>query len=93
MPELITLIELWKRLLGEPPAEVQFALWAEMHSGEFLRRAILTTAAKNLNIGQTMSLDHKVRFVSKVASTLTSRAAAHARNRERLSAEMAGTQS
>jgi hypothetical protein len=92
MPELITLIELWKRVLGEPPTEAQFALWGEMHSGEFLRRAILKTAQKNLTLNQTMSLDHKVRFVSKISSTLTGQAAAHAKNRELLAVEMTATQ-
>lgn len=60
------LINLWTKTLGTPPADDQFALWAEMHAVEVIRQAILRTAAKNMSLGKTMDQGYKVRFASKV---------------------------
>jgi hypothetical protein len=81
------LINLWTRLLGEPPDCEQFALWGEMHPVDVVRRGVLKTAAKNLSVGKTMSHDHKIRFASKVMSTLTEQAATNAANKTRLREE------
>ena len=81
------LIQLWEKTLGAPPAERQFILWTESHAADIVRKAILKTAAKNLSIGATMTLDHQVRFASKVMLTLSGRREEHKGNRARLEAE------
>jgi hypothetical protein len=86
------LIQLWHRLLGEPPTEDQFTLWTALHTPEVVRQAILKTAAKDLSLGKTMSLDYKIRFASKVALTQTERNAANVANRERLREQFEGVQ-
>lgn len=78
------LINLWSKLLGPPPTEEQFTLWAELHNPEIVRQAILKTAAKDLSLGKTMSPDYKIRFASKVMLTATERNAVNAANRARL---------
>jgi hypothetical protein len=82
------LIELWKRLLGDPPADEQFDFWVALHTTEVVRQAILKTAGKNLALGKTMDLDYKIRFASKVMLTITERRDEHAANRTRLRDEM-----
>jgi hypothetical protein len=82
------LIELWKRTLGEPPAEQQFVIWTESYKADIVRRAILKTATKNQTLGGMMSQDHRIRFASKCMITLAEQAAEHAANRARLQAEM-----
>jgi hypothetical protein len=73
LTELTTeaLREMWPRVLGHPPMLQQFELWACMHSPETMKRGITKTAMKNLQMGGTMSQDHKVRFASKVMQTRT----------------------
>jgi hypothetical protein len=83
-------IELWKRTLGEPPNETQFAIWQALHTPEVIKRGILKTAIKAQLLNGCMSTDHKLRFASKVMSTLTDANAQHARNRERLRDEFGG---
>jgi hypothetical protein len=64
------LIELWRKTLtGDSPPEQQFAVWLATYDPDVVRRGILKTASKDLSIGQTMTLDHKIRFASKVMST------------------------
>lgn len=65
------LIELWRRTLGNPPAEQLFALWTESHPADIVRTAIIKTAAKNLSASSPMSQDHRIRFASKVMNTLS----------------------
>jgi hypothetical protein len=65
------LMELWDRVLGNPPLIQQFELWACMHSPETMKRGVTKTAMKNLQMGGQMSQDHKVRFASKVMQTRT----------------------
>jgi hypothetical protein len=84
------LIQLWGKVLGEPPAPEQFAIWTESYTSEVVRRAILKTATKNQTMGGSMSQDHRIRFASRVMMTLTEQAAEHAANREQLQAEMSG---
>lgn len=84
------LIDLWTRVLSDPPSEEQFALWTALHTPEVVRQAILKTAAKDLSLGRTMTLDYKVRFASKVMLTQTERNADHAGNRARLREEFSG---
>jgi hypothetical protein len=82
------LIELWTKVLSDPPSDEQFALWTALHTPEVVRQGILRTAAKDLSLGKTMSSDYKVRFASKVMLTQTERNAAHATNREKLREEL-----
>jgi hypothetical protein len=87
MHELTTLIELWTKLLGEPPAPEQFALWAELYAVEIIRKGILKTGIKNLNLGGTMSQDHRIRFANKVMQSAAKDEEDHAANRARLREE------
>jgi hypothetical protein len=84
------LIELWTALLGTSPADEQFTVWAALHTPEVVRQGILKTAAKDLSLGKTMTLDYKIRFASKVMLTQTERNAANTANRERLREEFEG---
>ena len=86
------LTNLWERTLGTPPSEQQFAIWEELHTEEIIRRAILKTAMKNQSLNGTMTVDHRLRFASKVMQTLTTQAIEHAANRERLRQEFEGLQ-
>ena len=79
---------LWAKTLGELPDDEQFYLWTNLHTLEVVRQAILKTAGKNLQMGKTMTAEHKVRFASKVMLTLTDQNRQNARNREALHAEM-----
>ncbi len=93
MPELDELKSdelktLWAKTLGELPDDEQFYLWTNLHTAEVVRQAILKTAGKNLQLGKTMAAEYKVRFASKVMSTLTDQNRQNARNREALQAEM-----
>jgi hypothetical protein len=85
------LIELWTKMLGTSPADEQFTVWAAMHTPEVVQQAILKTAAKDLSLGKTMTLDYKIRFASKVMLTQTERNKEHATNRQRLNDEFVGT--
>jgi hypothetical protein len=89
MCELTDLIELWKRTIGDPPTPQQFELWLALHTPEVVRKGIIKSATKNLNLGGQMSLDRLVRFASSVMTTATEQAAEHALNRERMQEEMA----
>jgi hypothetical protein len=84
MRELITL---WERTLGTAPPEPQFVIWTESHATDLVRKAILKTATKNQTMGGTMSLDHQVRFASKVMLTLSEQRQEHSENRRRLEQE------
>jgi len=81
------LTELWTAMLGTAPADAQFTVWTALHTPEVVRQAILKTAAKDLSLGKTMSLDYKIRFASKVMLTQTERNAANTASRERLRQE------
>jgi hypothetical protein len=81
---------LWEKLLGEPPAPEQFAIWGELYTVDVIRKAILRVAIKNQNLGGTMTQDHRLRFASKCMSTATTAAAEHAANCGRMRIEMEG---
>jgi hypothetical protein len=84
------LIQLWGKMLGELPRTEQFTVWAALHTPEVVRQGILRTAAKDLSLGKTMTLDYKIRFASKVMITQTERNTSNAINRQRLSEEFEG---
>jgi hypothetical protein len=84
------LVSLWQKLLGTPPVEAQFGLWAELHTAEVIRKGILHTAAKNLSLGSTMGFDYKIRFASKVMNTQTRKNADIAMSKQ--CAELKGAQ-
>jgi hypothetical protein len=92
MRELKTLIELWTRLLGEPPTEQQFLIWAELYPVEVIRKGVLKTAIKNQNLGGTMTQDHRVRFANRVMQTAVRDTEDHAANRARLRDEFEGVE-
>lgn len=81
---------LWTTMLGTPPADEQFTVWAALHSPDVVRQGILKTAAKDLSLGKTMTLDYKIRFASKVMLTQTERNTTNAANRQRLQEEFDG---
>lgn len=80
--------DLWATMLGTPPADEQFAVWTALHTPEVVRQGILKTAAKDLSLGKTMTLDYKTRFASKVMLVQTERNTSNAANRARLHDEM-----
>jgi hypothetical protein len=82
-----TLKALWEKTLGVSPTDEQFYLWTNLHTLEVVRQAILKTAGKNLQMGKTMTEEHKVRFASKVMLTITSQNTVNARNRGALRQE------
>ncbi len=81
---------LWRQLLGDPPSDEQWTVWATLHTPEVITQAIAKTAGKNLSLGKTMSLNYKTAFASKVMLVASQRNAEHAANRERLRQEMEG---
>jgi len=78
------LTNLWAKMLGTPPVDEQFTVWAALHTPKVVRRAILTTAAKDLSLGKTMSLDYKIRFASKVMLVQSERNTSNAANKDKL---------
>ncbi len=84
------LIQLWTKMLGELPGTTQFEIWMALHTPDVVKLGILRTAAKDLSLGKTMSLDYKIRFASKVMLVQTGRAAEHVANRAKLCAEFGG---
>ena len=47
----------------------QFLIWLELHPLSRMSEAVRVTAQKNLRLNGIMSLDHAVRYCSKVANT------------------------
>jgi hypothetical protein len=84
------LINLWTKTLGTAPADEQFTVWAALHTSEVVHQGILKTAAKDLSLGKTMSLDYKIRFASKVMLVQTERNTSNATNHEKLRQEFEG---
>ena len=84
--------DLWKTMLGTPPVDDQFTVWAALHTPEVVRLGILRTAAKDLSLGKTMTPDYKVRFASKVMLVQTERNTSNTLNRQRLSEKFEGVQ-
>lgn len=83
------LIRLWTKVLGDSPGTAQFEIWMALHTPEVVRVGILRTAAKDLSLGKTMSLDYKIRFASKVMLVQAARTAEHVSNRAKLCADSA----
>lgn len=84
----IKLQELWRSTLGCPPMLEQFGLWAALHAEDVIKKGILRTARKNIELGGTMSQEYRVRFASRVMLVQSQRDAEHAANRARLAADM-----
>jgi hypothetical protein len=79
--------DLWTTMLRTPPADEQFTVWAALHTPKVVHHG---TAAKDLSLGKTMTLDYKIRFASKVMLVQTERNTSNALNRQRLSEEFEG---
>jgi hypothetical protein len=84
------LIDLWKKLLGEPPREQQFLIWGELYPVEIIRKGVLKTAIKNQNLGGTMTQDHRLRFANRVMQSAAKDVEVNAVNRARLCEELDG---
>ena len=82
--------DLWTTMLGTPPADEQFTVWAALHTPKVVHHGILKTAAKDLSLGKTMTLDYKIRFASKVMLVQTERNTSNALNRQRVGQEFEG---
>ena len=68
----------WATLLPElKPDARQFLVWLELHPLSRLVDAVTRTASKNMRLNGTMTLEHSVRFCSKVANTLKTEAQQH----------------
>jgi hypothetical protein len=62
--------ELWLSLMpGLCPDEKQFALWLSLHPLERVVYSVNRTASKFAKLNGAMTLEHGVRFCSKVANT------------------------
>lgn len=83
---------LWQRMIGTPPDDIQWELWATAHSPETIKYGILATVRKNLSLGKQMTEDHRVRFASKVMLEKDRRDAEHVANREKIAREFGGEQ-
>jgi hypothetical protein len=51
------------------PDDEQFYLWTNLHTSEVVRQAILKTAGKNLQLGKTMTAEHKVTLTLECGHT------------------------
>jgi len=86
------LIELWKKLLGEPPTEQQFLIWGELYPVGIIRKGVLKTAIKNQNLGGTMTQDHRIRFANRVMQSAAKDVEVNAANRARLCDDLEGVE-
>jgi hypothetical protein len=68
--ECAALKELWLSLMPEfCPDEKQFAVWLSLHQLERVVYSAKRTASKFARLNGAMTLEHAVRFCSKVANT------------------------
>lgn len=67
--ECAALKQFWLSLIPELcPDEQQFVLWLNLHPFERVVYSVKRTASKHAKLGDTMTLEHAVRFCSKVAN-------------------------
>src|ERR1700730_8326438 len=64
--DLTELIDLWTRTIGNPPSVQQFEIWMATHTPDVIKIGIIKTATKNAMMGGLMSVEHRVKFASKV---------------------------
>ena len=68
--EVNALCNFWQSLLPEfSPGAQQMRVWLDLHTFDRMVSAIEKTAAKSAKLNGAMSLEHSVRFCSKVANT------------------------
>jgi hypothetical protein len=61
--------KLWRVLIPDlKPDARQFLLWLELHPLDRMVYAVKRTGAKHVKLAGTMTLEHAVRFCSKVAN-------------------------
>jgi len=69
--ECTALKELWLGLMPDLcPEDRQFLLWLGLHPFDRVVYSVRRTASKHAKLNGTMTLEHTVRFCSKVANTL-----------------------
>lgn len=69
--ECAALKELWLSLMPNLfPDDRQFLLWLGLHPFDRVVYSVRRTASKHAKLSGTMTLEHAVRFCSKVANTL-----------------------
>ena len=67
--EVTALCQLWYSLFPEfSPGANQMGVWLDLHTFDRVIYAIKRTAGKNAKLNGTMTLEHAVRFCSKVAN-------------------------
>ncbi len=67
--EILALCNFWQSLFPEfSPGAPQMRVWLDLHSFDRVVYAIKRTAAKNAKLNSAMTLEHAVRFCSKVAN-------------------------
>ncbi|MCU1240991.1 MAG: hypothetical protein JWO71_1717 [Candidatus Acidoferrum typicum] len=67
--EVTALCQFWYSLFPEfSPGANQMGVWLDLHTFERMVDAIKRTAAKNAKLNGAMTLEHAVRFCSKVAN-------------------------
>jgi hypothetical protein len=62
--QLKSVMDLWTRLIGDPPIEKQFLFWLEAYGLEITRAGILRTAERNLYMNGKMTEPDRVKFAS-----------------------------
>jgi hypothetical protein len=68
--ECAALKELWSSLMPDVcPDAQQFRLWLSLHPFDRIVYSVKRTASKHAKLTGTMTLEHSVRFCSKVANT------------------------
>ena len=68
--ECAALRELWVSLMPELcPDEKQFVVWLSLHPLDRMVLSVKRTASKDAKLTGSMTLEHAVRFCSKVANT------------------------
>ncbi len=67
--EVLSLCKFWHSLFPEfSPGASQMRVWLDLHAFDRVVYAIERTAAKNAKLNSAMTLEHAVRFCSKVAN-------------------------
>lgn len=75
--EVTALCNFWHSLFPEfSPGAQQMRVWLDLHNFDRVVHAIQRTAAKNVKLNGSMSLEHAVKFCSKVANVQKTKAAA-----------------
>lgn len=70
MTQLENALTVWTSLFeGEPPSREQFAIWTLKYSEDVVGKGFIATAVHNQKMSGEMTLNHRIRFASRVMWT------------------------